>query len=202
MRHVRVLLAPILLAASICCAFETDYSLATRDPNAPPRVFLRAELVSAGGGVFGWWDDNSHFKTGPLVLMSMPYVGVEFNRARAGFGLLSATPGAVSFLPISAGYTIYERPIRYWGRLYGKVPEVYAQATAYLFNWDDPPPDIPFVGTLELVGAVDCFGVGISAEVGGAYQVISGYGAGWPASHNFYPLVGAQVHLPLARLGF
>ena len=192
----------LLLAASQFLAFETDYSLAERDLAAAPRFFLRAELVSVGGGIVGWWDNNSRFRAEPTVLMEMPYVGVEFSRVRAGFGLIDGYYGAISFLPISVGYTIYERPIRYWGRLYGKVPEIYVEATGRFFNWNDPPPEIPFIGTLALVGSVDCFGVGLSVGGGLLDQVVAGYQAGSPAKHYFGPVARAQVHIPLARLGF
>lgn len=198
-RHSVVLL---LLVVSQCPAFETDYSLAQRDLADAPRFFFRAELVSAGGGLIGWWDDNSRFKAEPTVMMEAPYVGVEFSRVRAGFGLVDGYYWAVSFLPISVGYTIYERPVRYWGRLYGKVPEVYVEATGRFFNWNDPPPEIPFIGTLRLVGSVDCFGIGISTSLGVVYDVVSWPQNGWPTTHHLYPMANAQIHLPLARLGF
>ncbi|MCX6844712.1 MAG: hypothetical protein NTX53_20815 [candidate division WOR-3 bacterium] len=200
MRHA---LGLLLLMTSSVSAFETDYALAMRDPDETPQIFFHAELIGIGPGACLWKDNPSDSPFEPTVLMTAPYVGVEFHRARAGFGLFDgAYYAAFSVLPISIGYTIYERPVRYWGRLYGKVPDVYVKATARFANWSDPPPEIPFIGTMEAVCAVDCYGLGIGASVGLVYTIVGPYGSVYAGRRYLYPFAGVQVHLGLARIGF
>jgi hypothetical protein len=180
----------------------TDYSLVKRDPNKNPDFYFHFELVSVGGGV-AHWDADYGRPFEPMVSVTAPYVGVEFHRIRAGFSLFEyGYFPTFSFLPMSIGYTIYEKPVRHWGRLYGKEPEVYLKATARFANGFDPPPYIPFVGTLEAICSGDYVGVGLSATAGIGYAVDEGYPNIEPRRRYVYPFLALQVHLPLLLVGF
>ena len=198
MRHA---LGLLLLMTSSVSAFETDYALAVRDPDETPQLFFRAELIGIGPGAARWEYTKSVEAT---VLADAPHVEVEFHRVRAGLSLVDGFyTAAISVLPMSLGYTIYERPVRYWDRLYGRIPEVYVKATARFFSSNlDPPPSYPFIGTVEAVGAVDCYGLGLSASVGLVYTVVGAVGNVYPETRSICPFVGAQIHLGLARIGF
>jgi hypothetical protein len=192
----------LLIAASALSAFRTDFSLARRDPNKNPDLYLHFDLVSIGGGV-ARWDLHHERPFEATVIATAPYVGLEFHHVRAGFGLFDGGYfSTFSFLPLSIGYTIYEKPIHRWGRLYSREPEVYVQATARFESGYDPPPYIPFVGTLEAVCAGNYIGVGLSAVAGVAYAVDEGYAPYWPRKRYVYPFFALQVHFPDLIIGF
>jgi hypothetical protein len=180
---------------STVCAFDYGYSVESPDPAYQPPLSVTLEL--AGAGVAAGM---------PLaypVFGNLLYAGIEYYHVRAGLSLIDGQYGPVfTLLPISVGYTVYERPVHYWGQLYGRMPEVYVKATARVINvYFDPPPSFPFIGTLEAVGAVDCYGVGLSASVGLYYEVNGAY-CPHPAVHYVKPFVSAQIHLPIVRIGF
>jgi len=194
----------LLLLTATCSlyAFGTDYSFARQDQNRKPDLYVQFDALSFGGGVKRPYSDSARpFEA--TVIVTLAYFGLEFHHVRAGFGLLDAGYfGTISFLPMSVGYTVYEKPVRQWGRLYGMEPEVYLRATTRFDNGLDHPPYIPFVGTLEAVCLGSYFGVGLSAEAGIVYAVDEGYPNAWPRKRYIYPYLAAQVHFPHLLLGF
>jgi hypothetical protein len=187
-------LSSILLMVSTVCAFDYGYSIASLDPADQPPLSVTLELAQLGVAT-----------RMPLfpVFGDLLHAEVEYYHVRAGLSLIDGFYGPVyTFLPVSVGYTVYERPVHYSDRLYGRVPEVYVKATARFVNWYvDPPPSYPFIGTLEAVGAIDCYGVGLSASIGLYYEVNGAY-APHPAVHHVDPFASAKIHLPMLRLGY
>jgi hypothetical protein len=193
----------LLIAASALSAFRTDFSLAKRDPNKIPDFFFRFELASGGGG-FMHLEHLSHDEIlTPTAVGTGPSVGVEFRHVRAGFAIFDANYYSIlSLLPLSIGYTIYERPVCYWGRLYGRLPEVCVKATARFVDGFDPPPYIPFVGTLEAVCSADFYGLGLSGSIGMAYVIDEADRNRYPTRRYVDPYVMVEFHLPLLLVGF
>ena len=89
---------------------------------------------------------------------------VSYYRLRFGVSLFDKPPPGNSILPVEAGVTIYQRPLRYgWFR--GMVPDIFVEAGYYWLNGmiDDNP-----YGTTWKVGVrseVDYYGLGAGAEI-------------------------------------
>jgi hypothetical protein len=89
---------------------------------------------------------------------------VSYKRLRLGVSLLDNPPPGNSIFPVEAGFTIYQRPLRY-GWFQGMVPDVFAEAGYYWVNGiiDDNP-----YGTTWKIGVrseLDYYGLGGGFEV-------------------------------------
>jgi hypothetical protein len=168
-------------------------------PNRPASRFISVELLFAGPGL-----SASTYKDGHTIAR-LCHIGVEFNRVRLGLAYFDVAANPfICLLPVTAGYTIHERPVRYAGSLYAKVPEIYVEAMGGFINTNLgnqlQPADMPFRGTLELVCSVDGYGVGASVAAGCYYYYDEYPWQGGSNKLGFY--AAARLHLLRLRLGF
>jgi hypothetical protein len=194
----------LLLSAGTGLAFETDYSLAERDPALDPPAYVRLEILRVGLGCQGWSEPTSFL--GGRADARVLHLGVEVHRFRAGITLMDFTSSTYDacLLPVTLGYTLYEQPVRITGSMYGKRRELYVEATArwdFLFLHTTYPPDALYAGTLELVGSADYL-AGASAAVGLEYARVGGYPIGEPDYSELRPFIGLRLQLPVLRVGF
>ena len=156
--------------------------------------FVGVELLSFGPGL-----STSHGLGANLKLL---HIGVEFSRVRLGLALLDVVEAPfLCLLPVTAGYTIYERPVSYGGSLYARLPEVQVEATAGFINtYIDQlqAAEIPFRGTFELVYSIDGFGLGASVAAGCCYY----YDAYMGGESNTALYAAVRLHLVRFRSGF
>ncbi|MFO7650346.1 MAG: hypothetical protein R6X13_03255 [bacterium] len=194
-----------LVTALPCTAVAGDLWRTGKEPEELPHLYLRFEAWSSGWAWPVYRQELSPFSNA-LWPYRAGYVGLELGRIRAGLALAGGVHPFPSFLPISFGVTLWDRPTRYVGRLYGKLPEVYVEAQGGFGNLWDPhtSPNINFAGTFSLVAAGDCFGLGASAMAGLGYVRASGAGNGvYPGDeHNeFCVFAGVRYHLAVVRVG-
>ena len=166
-----------------------------------PTVFFRTEFVSGGAGV-GFYGGDRH-SPAQLVLVpdvSMLNVDVEWRKLRFGVSAMEVFLPGLSVMPMRAGFTIIDRPHNYAGRLFGKTPEVYAQFKAHWAVWFDPPPYV-HGGCIEVVAAIDRYGLGLSASAG-VISYWSSYSAGEAGQFSLLPYVGIRLRLGTLCAGF
>jgi hypothetical protein len=178
---------------------ETAYSpWHPRFGDRKPRWLLRVEMLSCGyEGIYGLY---KHYMT---YCPASSYVRVEAEwwRLRLGVGFANQFEKSMySLFPLSIGFTLWQRPHNYAGRLFGKLPEVYLRYSEEgILN--DPPPYLS-VGTLELVGSADSYGVGLAAAVG-VRCVRCDYPQVLPKPiYTFNPFIGIRVRLLTLAAGF
>lgn len=197
MIHTRWLAVLALLSASVAGAFETDYSMSDYGPTEEPQLFVTPSLLDLGLGA----------QKGLIVRLIN--LDAQWWRIRGGISLgefgYGATYTTFLTMPVRAGFTIWQRPVWYTGRLYGMVPEVYVQGSASLDIWtiDGPPADL-FIGHAELRGALNSYGVGIDVGVGVA-AVKTRWGSSGQnetISWGVGPALDACVRLGVGNLGF
>jgi hypothetical protein len=194
-----IVLAACLLSLAAAQSLPLGDTGARSTPTTRPATqFIWAELLSFGAGPTSGYGSTSEMGNSVRLL----HIGYQYDRVRLGLALLDFTGGpVVRGLPVTAGYTIYERPVRYFGSLYAKVPEVYVDATGSFINGDlyEEYRKIPFMGTLELACSVDGYGVGGSVAAGCYYYYDD---ASYQAGANKSGLYAvARFHLLRLRWG-
>lgn len=127
---------------------------------------FRAELLSLGVEALNFPRSRFYepgirgriFAEGPTVSCEWHRVRVGISGARMPFDYLDEELPTI--LPVHVGYTIWERPRNYAGRLLGKVPEIYVQASPEWGSTD-------FFGwRVEAAAAIDLAGFGLTASAG------------------------------------
>jgi hypothetical protein len=195
-----LLILLIATAAAITPAFAQDNEWGPWD--VTPSWFLRAELLSFGADAITF-SDRGVLKVGLVPQISFCDFGGEWHGVKLGVSVMRTRMEnlAGSILPLSVGYTILRRPYNYAGRLIGEYPEVYAQFTA---DWAYFLAEtyVSRSGALELTGAIDRYGLGLSASLGieGWYEKPP-----WSASSGHYelrPYLGFRVRLATLTAGF
>jgi hypothetical protein len=136
------------------------------------------------------------------VFGDLLHAEVEYYHVRAGLSLIDGFYGPVyTFLPVSVGYTVYERPVHYSDRLHGMVPEVALRFSGYwLNNTGDLYTKVPIAGRLDAVAGVDLIGFGLSLSAGviGACTFTNRSGSRWDGFAGVSP----NVELRLRALTF
>ena len=121
----------------------------------------------------------------------------EWHRVRLGisairmpFDYIDEEPFPIA--PIHVGYTIWERPRGYAGRLLGKVPEIYVLASPEWGSYD-------FLGwRVEAAAAIDLAGFGLTASAGFQRTLDSA-----PYSEGFFsPFISIRANILSFCAGF
>jgi len=132
---------------------------------------LRVELYSRGFSLVhestsGWLGFDSWNWSAENFLE----VHVEKGRWRLGTAVSEEIMGldlVYSHAPVRIDYILWEHPLWYAWRLHGMVPEVALHFSGYwLNNTGEANMRVPLAGRLDLVAAVDFFGLGISVSAG------------------------------------
>jgi hypothetical protein len=193
----RLVFIILVLQAASALAYDRVWS----PWDIEPSLMFRVEPLS--GGLTAYVYPRSGNQDGGMGLApdyALMSLDAEWHRFRLGVTALQSYFGQGSFAPVRAGYTIIDQPRNYGGRLFGKVPEVYVQATAHWNIWNDAPPYI-YAGVIEAVAAVDVYGFGASASAGLALHSSNRMS---PAIANVgaYPFVSLRVRLFTLCAGF
>jgi hypothetical protein len=155
---------------------------------------IQLEVLRYGlGAAFPASVANSHAELWGNVRVAA--LTVSYYRLRFGVSLLDNPPPGNSILPVEAGVTIYQRPLRYcWFR--GMMPDVFAEVGYFYANGiiDDNPyvPTWKFGVRCE----VDYWGVGAGVDVAYFYS-----------SHRDYrtqlgPAASLYIRLLVTNFGF
>ena len=169
-------------------------------------------MLSFGADVGISLNDQNNVGIGAIPNVSIGSFEAEWRRARLGIAVARTVSevDALSILPLSVGYTIWQRPNNYAGRLFSHVPEVYARLTAdwasgsIVDQFMDNPSHSLTAGTLDLVAALDGFGGGLSLSAGVAASIDSArYSRPDSRSSLFVtPFVAARIRIPTFTAGF
>jgi len=188
-------LVVIALLASFAVAFETDYSMSEYQALEEPQFFITPTLLDIGIG-------GNRGVVGRILSLDL-----QWWRMRAGISLGELGYGShTTFLnmPVRAGFTIWQRPVRYTGRLYGMVPEIYVQGSYAIGIWSiDPPPTDLSISHAEARAAVDFYGVGIDVGIGAAAVKTrwGSSGQSWTDQWAVVPTLDARVRLAVGNFG-
>lgn len=186
---------PVLLLTAVSLTTAQPQGWAPWDDE--PSVFVRAELLSIGASIV------PNYTWPPLPNGSLLSVEVEWNRFRLGASAVRVPfVPTLSPLPVSLGYTLWERPQNYAGRLFGKVPEVWTRFTA---DWTVGVIDEDYdmrIGTLEVGASADYVGLGITASAGVMGWYLHDTRNNPPGSFAFMPFVGVRASLLTFTAGF
>jgi hypothetical protein len=160
-----------------------------------PKGYMRVEVLAVGLG---------YALPYPLLDANVLSVEGEWHRFRLGACLLHVmAPEELSSLPISVGYTIWEHPKNYAGRLFEISSEGFIRFTA---DWGISEIDDgdfgASQGTLEFVMAGDRVGFGYAAAVGlkGTHVHCE-----WPSptnSRSVAPFIEVWGRFPTLMAGF
>jgi hypothetical protein len=200
-----------LVVAVICTlvvvAFGQDGPSGEYKSGPANKLGLRVELYSGSYSVVhgrsDWEDGQSAFTSwGGATAVG---VHVEWNRFRLGTAIADWPVGwfATSLLPLQLGYTIWNHPGRYVGRIGGMVPEVAAELSVDWWNpaggWDR----MPVAARTALSVGADILGVGIKASAGVIFiQYLNGHNTnyGWVEHHGFSPSLELGFRIGTALL--
>ena len=180
----------LLLTAGMAAAWQPPGSVP-----APKPWNVQFEALRLGRGVAtGLYMQVDH--TGIWYDSRFVSLAASYRRFRLGVSLLSFPPMGNSILPVEAGYTIYQRPVRY-GWFQGMVPDVFAEAGLYWANGliDDNPFDPTWKAGVR--AELDYYGLGAGAEAALFY---SRYSSAVPLE-QFGPSVSLYLRL-VTNLGF
>ena len=121
---------------------------------------------------------------------------VSYKRLRFGVSFLDAPPtGGSSVLPLEAGFTIYQRPLRY-GWFQCMVPDVFAEIGYYWANGIIEDNMYFPVWKVGVRSELDYYGLGAGVEVAGCFMTRSG------AQSWLGPAASLYVRLLVTNFGF
>ena len=171
--------------------------LTSAQASAPKDFNIQLELLRAGFGAtcyaHGYGGRIEPWRNARLAGLTASY-----KRFRFGVSFLDFPPtGGSSILPVEAGLTIYQRPLRY-GWFQGMVPDVFAEVGYYWANGIIEDNMYFPVWKFGVRSEVDYYGLGAGVEV--AYCIMTRSGAG--TQSGLGPAASLYVRLLVTNFGF